>query len=116
MQLIPILVVEDDNAALDFYTKVFQADIKKVHRNTTQISVQGYAIAIRKADDRDACSDEHGIILLIETAAPDVLAEAAIKHGAEKITDVDDHETGIRAGRIRDPFGFQWILSTPAPL
>lgn len=41
----------------------------------------------------------------------DAAWERAIAAGAEVIFPLDDHFYGERGGRIRDPFGHQWMLS-----
>lgn len=115
MELIPILVVEDPEAALDFYTKAFQARVYKIIGDTTSVLVQNQPFAIRRADDHDPAGSGDGLVLLIETAAPDVVSAAALEHGAHCIEPVADRDLGVRAGRFRDPFGFQWIVSTPIP-
>ena len=115
MQLIPILVVEDYRAALDFYTEALQAVSVTSVRNTTQLRVQDQVFAVRAADDTDGAGAPDGVLLLIETAAPDVVLRDAVKHGADIISPVSVRESGVRAGRFRDPFGFQWIVSTRYP-
>ncbi|MBM9432202.1 VOC family protein [Flaviflexus equikiangi] len=115
MQLIPVLVVEDVDTALDFYSRAFRAETYKVIDQTTTLRIQNQAFAIREADESDPAGRADSVLLLIETAAPDSVAEVAISHGATAVSPVDDRESGIRAGRLRDPFGFQWIVSTPVP-
>lgn len=115
MQLIPILVVEDHQAALDFYTKAFRATELIKFGETTQLRVQDQIFAVRKADETTRGGETDTILLHIETAAPDVVEHEAVKHGAEIITPVQDRESGVRAGRFKDPFGIQWIVSTKYP-
>jgi len=112
MQLIPILVVEDHAAALEFYAKAFGAETLLSFDRTTQLRVQDQIFAVREGDKGTGQSSTNSVLLLIQTAAPDSVESAAIEHGAETITPVEDKESGIRAGRFRDPFGFQWIVST----
>lgn len=114
MQIIPILVVDDKQAAIDFYRHVFRAEVGQTLVETTQLFIQGQSIGIRQATESHEKTQER-IVLLAETAAPDVLEQNAIKHGAEVISPVDDDESGLRLGRISDPFGIQWILSTAFP-
>jgi PhnB protein len=49
----------------------------------------------------------------METYWPDVdsVWERAVKAGATVIYPLEDQFYGDRAGRLRDPFGHQWILS-----
>ena len=115
MQLIPILVVEDYQAALDFYRKAFQATELMTFGETTQLRVQDQIFAVRKADETIRGGETDNILLLIETAAPDVVEQEAVKHGADIINPVEDRESGVRAGRFKDPFGIQWIVSTKHP-
>ena len=112
MQLIPILVVEDHQAALDFYRKAFQATQLMTFGETTQLRVQDQIFAVRKAEETARISETDNIVLLIQTAAPDVVQQEAVKHGADIINAVEDRESGVRAGRFKDPFGIQWIVST----
>lgn len=112
MQLIPILVVDDYQAALDFYVEAFRATTLMSVGDTTQMQVQDQVFAVRKADETTRGGETDNILLLIETAAPDVVEQDALKHGAHIITPVEDREAGVRAGRFRDPFGIQWIVST----
>lgn len=115
MQIIPILVVDDVEEALDFYTRAFRARVYKVVGDITAMQVQDQAFGVRRGDEDELESSCDRVRLVIETAAPEVLQEAALNHGAEIIEPVDYRDSGVRAGRFIDPFGFQWTTTTPVP-
>ena len=49
----------------------------------------------------------------ITTEDPDTLADRAVQAGGAVVFPVADQPYGARAGRVRDPFGHEWIVSTP---
>jgi PhnB protein len=51
-------------------------------------------------------------ILAINVPNVDALWEQAVGAGCEVIYPLTDQFYGDRAGRLRDPFGHQWMLST----
>ena len=60
------------------------------------------------------------VIIHLEVEDVDTLAKRAIDAGAKVIFPVQDQFYGERAGRLQDPFGHLWLLSTkiesvPAP-
>ena len=59
-----------------------------------------------------------GVSAIMATYWEDVDAawERAIAAGAEVIHPLADHFYGVRGGRVRDPFGQQWMLSARTEL
>lgn len=122
----PRLVVADGMAAIDFYRRAFGAE-EHGDRFMTPDGVVIHAeirigdaivmIAQEPGETRSAARapDAGGgsPAVIMETYWPDVDAvwERALGAGAEVIFPLDDQFYGDRAGRIRDPFGHQWILS-----
>ena len=49
----------------------------------------------------------------LDVADPDAVARQAIEAGAELIFPVEDQPYGMRQGRVRDPFGHQWLIGRP---
>jgi PhnB protein len=47
---------------------------------------------------------------------PDTLAARMVTAGAEVVFPVADQPYGARGGRVRDPFGVQWLLQTPVTM
>ncbi len=51
-------------------------------------------------------------IMAINIPDVDVMWDRALEAGCEVIYPLDNHFYGDRGGRLRDPFGHQWMLST----
>ncbi|MDT7574619.1 MAG: PhnB protein [Pseudonocardiales bacterium] len=115
----PRLVVDGADAALSFYTKVFDAEVTerfddgagRVHH---AMVVAGPArFAVKDAGDGDPAPSEGGVpvILALYVADPDALAQRMIDGGARVIYPVVDHDYGDRAGRLADPWGHLWMVA-----
>jgi PhnB protein len=121
----PRLVVPNGMAAIDFYGRAFGAEEHGDRFITPAGAVIHAEIRIGDAivmiteepEDSDAPARSPApaspATVLMETYWPDVDAvwERALAAGAEVIFPLEDQFYGDRAGRIRDPFGHQWILS-----
>lgn len=120
----PHLVVSDTEAALRFYSEALGAE--ELFRLTMPDGAIAHAemliggALIMLADD----SPDHGnrapepageppsvLINLLVPDVDDVVARAKAA-GAKELIPVDDRFYGHRSGRIRDPFGHVWIIST----
>jgi PhnB protein len=120
----PRLLVGDGVAAIEFYKSAFDAEEHGErytdpdgHLIHAEIRI-GNAIVALSDDDED--SPEHlggRVTAIMETQWPDVDAvwQRTVSAGAEIIFPLADQFYGQRSGRLRDPFGQQWILSQPAP-
>lgn len=122
----PRLVVRDGAAAIDFYRAAFAAEEigerfagpgGEVIHAEVRIGNSVVMVTEESADD-EALSDE----ALSGSASPqcimatywedvDAAWERAVVAGAEVIYPLADHFYGERGGRLRDPFGQQWMLS-----
>jgi PhnB protein len=121
----PRLVFDDAAAAIAFYQQAFGAgtpeelhkgpDGKVVHAevrigdSTVYVTDEGdpsYGAAPRSLDGR--------VTAVMAVTVPDVdpLWERAVAAGCEVIFPLADQFYGDRGGRLRDPFGHQWMLST----
>jgi PhnB protein len=116
------LVVRDGARAIDFYKQAFGAT------ELTRLDDPGGNLIHAQIKIGDSSIDlvpEQGnynrspqslggsavpIQLYVEDV--DVLAERAIAAGAQVIFPVADHFYGDRSGRLQDPFGHVWIVST----
>lgn len=121
-KITPRLVVSDASAAIDFYTEVFDAEELEryampdgaiVH---AAIRIDGAIVALAEDDPPHhntgpAILGGSSVILTLLCDSPDAVADKAVRKGATIIFPVDDQFYGHREGRIRDPFGHQWILS-----
>jgi PhnB protein len=121
----PRLVVRDGAAAIDFYRLAFGA--VEIGERFTGPSGQLIHAEIRIGDSVAMITDEgengqpakspkslDGIVTAImATYWEDVDAawDRAVSAGAEVLYPLADQFYGERGGRVRDPFGQQWMLS-----
>ncbi|HLT31003.1 MAG TPA: VOC family protein [Myxococcaceae bacterium] len=118
LRLRPKLVVSDASSAIAFYEAVFGARVKKrfTMGDTTvfaELSLpSGDVLQLKDADATDPApgASASGVILDVLCEDPDAVAEAALARGAEIVFPIRDQPYGSRQGRIRDPFGHQWIV------
>ena len=121
----PRLVVRDGAAAIDFYVQAFAAeeigerfsdpDGSVIHAEV-RIGDSVVMITQESSDATPAKSPQSlsGIAsAIMATYWEDVDAawERALTAGAEVIFPLADQFYGERGGRLRDPFGQQWMLS-----
>ena len=124
LSLIPKLVVDDADAAVDFYRRAFAATL--VERYTAGdkvvfagLELLGSRISLKEADDADPSPrtlGRPGVVLEITTDDPDAVADAVVAAGGSVVFAVADQPYGSRAGRIRDPYGHEWLVQTPITL
>jgi PhnB protein len=119
--VVPRLLVGSGAAAIEFYKNAFNAqehgerytdpDGHLVH---AQVRIGNANVAL--SDDEDAPEHLGGrVTAIMEMQWPDVdiAWQRALAAGAEVIFPLADQFYGQRSGRLRDPFGHQWILSQP---
>lgn len=110
----PRLVVRDAEAAINFYTAAFGASvIGPVHRLPgsgaivhAELRIGNSVVMLTEADGEPSQT-------LLCTYWPDVDAawELARAAGAEVVHPLADQVYGERGGRVRDPFGQEWMMS-----
>jgi len=123
----PRLVFRDGHKAIEFYKEAFGAetfgkpdtgpDGNVIH---VEIRVGDSAVYLTQEGDNGggdavAPSSVGGrITAIMSLMVPDVdqLWRQAVAAGCEVIFDLEDQFYGDRSGRLRDPFGHQWILSS----
>jgi PhnB protein len=121
----PRLVVRDAARAIDFYRAAFAAE--EVGDRFTGPSGEVIHAEIRIGDSVIMLSDETDngapakspqsvgdvVTAIMATYWDDVDAawQRAVMAGAEVVYPLADQFYGERAGRLRDPFGQQWMLS-----
>jgi uncharacterized glyoxalase superfamily protein PhnB len=117
----PRLVVSDGAAAIDFYARAFGAeelgerftgpDGELIH---AEVRI-GDSVVMLTGDGDEARSPSAAgtVTAIMATYWEDVDAawERALAAGAEVIYPLADQFYGERGGRLRDPFGHQWMLS-----
>jgi PhnB protein len=122
----PRIVVRDGSAAIDFYANAFGAreigerfaapDGAIIH---AELRI-GNSIVMLTEEGPDADAPARSpeslggsVTAILATYWPDVDAawERAVAAGAEVLYPLADQFYGERGGRLRDPFGHQWMLS-----
>jgi len=121
----PRLVVRDGAAAIDFYRRAFGAEAlgerftgpegELIH-GEVRIGDSVVMITDETADAGAKAQSPQSsgtVTAIMATYWEDVEAvwERALAAGAEVIYPLADQVYGDRAGRLRDPFGHQWMLS-----
>jgi PhnB protein len=113
----PKLVVSDAAAALDFYAQVL--DAQEIARYDVEgaivfaeTEVFGTRITLKDADQHDRVPEGAGPLLDVLVPDPDRVADAILEGGGSVIFEMSDQPFGGRWGRVRDPFGVQWLLHT----
>lgn len=119
----PYLIVDDGPAALEFYAKALGA-VERMRLDSGG-GVVGHAeleigdsvvMLASEFPDMDALSPATiggtPVSLMVYVGDVDAVFARAVEEGAEVVRPVADQFYGDRAGRIRDPFGHEWTLST----
>jgi PhnB protein len=120
----PRLVVNDGAAAITFYTRAFGAEElgdrftgpggELIHAEIrigdsvvmiTQDAVDGPVSAPGRLGGKVTC------VMVLYWEDVDAAWERAVSAGAEVIYPLADQFYGERGGRLRDPFGQQWMMS-----
>lgn len=115
--LSPVLVFEDTRAAMDFYERAFGARRVPPMLTMPDGSVAHAEMALGDgvlmlSDAKNSPTDgawESRTNLMVADA--DAVWAAARTAGAEVLLPLGDQFYGHRSGRLRDPFGHQWIIS-----
>jgi len=120
----PRLVVSDGAAAIDFYRRAFGAE--EVGDRFTDPSGRLIHAAVRMGDSMVAITDDAGggpvaapervdglvtCVLSLYWEDVDAAWTRALEAGAAVIFELHDLFYGERGGRLRDPFGQQWMMS-----
>lgn len=120
--LAPALTVHDAAAAIDFYKRAFGAE--ELYRlidpeggkvGHAEITINGALVML--ADEYPQFNKSPrtlgGTPVRLGLMSMDVEADfrRAIEAGAEVIRPLTDEFYGHRSGRLRDPFGHEWIIS-----
>jgi PhnB protein len=127
----PYLIIKDAARAVDFYRNAFDAiEVVRLEGADGRIAHCEIKIgdaSILLADEWEGVGATSPsalggspVIIHLEVDDVDTIAKRAIDAGAKVIFPVQDQFYGERAGRLQDPFGHLWLLSTkieslPAP-
>ncbi|MBI1817024.1 MAG: VOC family protein [Deltaproteobacteria bacterium] len=119
----PCLVIRDAARAIEFYKQAFGAMELTRHADPNGTILHA---EIQVGDSRIAIADEveewgnyspqslggSPVIMSLYVDDVDALADRAIAGGAKMIFPIADQFYGDRCGRLADPFGHIWIVST----
>jgi PhnB protein len=115
-RMYPRLVVSDARAAIAFYEKVFGAAVSgEVHTDDSgkvvhsELTLGGTTLSVRDEGYGDSATP---VLMALDVTDPDEVAAAMEAGGASIVYPISDHEYG-RGGRLRDPWGIQWMLMRP---
>jgi len=121
--LIPYLCYRDAAAAIDFYKRAFGAtELMRLAEPSGKIGhaeLQIGEVILMISDeypDYDAISAETlgGSPIKLHLYVPDVdqFAQRAVAAGAIVSRPIEDQSYGDRAGQLKDPFGYTWMVAT----
>lgn len=119
----PALTVKNTPAALEFYRRVFDAE--EILRLTAPDGTIVHA-ELRIGDSIVMFGEENAewgnlspetlggspVALNLYVRDADATVRQAVEAGATVLIPVEDQFYGDRSGRVRDPFGHLWIVST----
>jgi PhnB protein len=115
----PRLVVEGADAALRFYAEAFGGEVVERYTGPDGRVVHSLVVAgpvrfaVKDAGDGDPAPGEGGVpvILGLQVSDADAVAARMRAGGATTVFELADRGYGEYGGRLRDPFGHQWMLS-----
>ena len=119
----PYLIVDDGAAALEFYAKALGA-IERMRMDWgggrvghAELEIGDSVVMLASEfPEMNALSPRTiggtPVSLMVYVEDVDAVFAKAVEEGAEVVRPVADQFYGDRAGRIRDPFGHEWTLST----
>lgn len=122
-QFVPRLIVDDGDAAVEFYRSVFAVTESELHRyedgriaNVELSTGNGHfavTSSIAEVNPSPLSLGGSPVVITIEHPNPDAVASAFVDAGGEILIPIEDRPYGRRDGRLRDPFGHLWIPGRP---
>lgn len=120
--LSPSLVVNDAAAAIEFYKKAFGAEelyrlIDPESKKIGHAEITIYGVLVMLADEYPEVNRSPatlgGTTVNLGLMSADAKAdfERAVRAGAKVVKPLAEQFYGHLAGRVRDPFGHEWIIS-----
>ncbi len=110
------VVAPSADEALAFYSRVFGLAVTQRYTHGDKVvfaeAVAGdVRLQVKDADATDPAGRPTSLVLTVETDDAATLAKQAVEAGAETVFEVADQGYGMVQGRVRDPYGVQWIVS-----
>ena len=120
--IIPALAFKGAAAAIKWYVNVFDAKEKMRLDNPdgtiahAEITISDDVIMLSEENPQYNASpttlNGNSVNLFIYVPDVDAVIKKATDNGAKLIMAAEDQFYGDRSGRIEDPFGYRWIIST----
>lgn len=120
-KLAPKLVVSDAAAAIDFYVQIMGATELARYGDSgrivhAELAFGDYPVMVKDEDRIDPGPTALGgspVLMSLSVTDVEELARRMVIAGATVVIPIEDHGTGQRNGRLRDPFGHLWIIGQP---
>jgi PhnB protein len=116
------LVVKDAHKALEFYNRAFGAEttMKLVDPNGVvvhaEMKIVDTVIMLSEENPKINLAPESlgatSVVLQLYVDDVETFVEEAVSAGAKVVFPIRNQFYGDRAGRIKDPFGHDWIIAT----
>lgn len=116
----PRLVVADASAAIDLYTKVFDAEELERHTGDdgkimhAMLRIGGVKVAVKDEDAYDPGPGTLGgspVIMAVVVTDADAVGEQMTAAGGTVVFPIQDWDYGQRGGRFADPWGHLWMIA-----
>lgn len=117
-----ILIVKDAHKAIRFYNNVFGAELSMKLQDPNGVIVHAemkiedtiIMLMEEQLPHNPAPSENQasGVVIQLYTGDAEGVFDSAIMAGAKEVFPIKGHFYGDRAGRVKDPFGHQWIIAT----
>jgi PhnB protein len=119
----PYLIVRNGRAAIDFYGAAFGARQMlllegpdgRIGHATLRIGTAEVFLADEHPEFESVVGPETiggtSVMIDLEVEDVDAAVDRAVAAGAELIRPPDHAESGVQAGKVRDPFGHVWLIT-----
>jgi PhnB protein len=110
-----LLKVNDGEKAIRFYNNAFGAEITeklvdpKGIIQYAELKIDDTIIMLTEDKSFQGAS---GVTLQIYTGDAEGLFESVIMAGGVELSGIHEQFFGDRSGRVKDPFGYEWVIST----
>ena len=118
----PSFTFKDSAKAIEFYKDAFSAKVLDVFPNLDGRGIMHAAIKIGDSilmmgDEGPQCKSAESlggspISLFLYVPNADAVFEQAVAAGCTALMPVEDMFWGDRAGSLKDPFGYSWMVAT----
>lgn len=118
----PSLAIKGASEAIEFYKKAFGATVATRLDDPAgnvahaELVINGGMFMLSEEhpqyNQSPATLGGSTVVLHLYVDDVDAVYEQAIKHGAESVIPVADQFYGDRSGRVSDPYGYLWVIST----